>query len=65
MESNKWDELKLDSLILPQFSAKQRERLKHAGFLGLDLKLAFNILLTGPETMSLINPKFATVPRLP
>jgi hypothetical protein len=34
MSSNRWDEIELDSMILPQFSPKQKERLKHAGYLG-------------------------------
>ena len=34
MSSNCWDEIKLDTVMLPQFSPVQKERLRHAGFLG-------------------------------
>jgi hypothetical protein len=34
MESNEWDELKLDTVLLPELSDTQKEELKDAGFLG-------------------------------
>lgn len=34
MPRNKWDELRLDHVILPELSAGNRERLSQAGFLG-------------------------------
>ena len=34
MGSNEWDEVKLDDVILQELSESEKERLKHAGFLG-------------------------------
>ena len=34
MESNKWDEISLDKLILPMFSDQQMVKLEETGFLG-------------------------------
>ncbi|KAI2634881.1 SET domain-containing protein [Hypomontagnella submonticulosa] len=34
MDDNRWDEVLLDDVLLPRLSARQKERLEEAGFLG-------------------------------
>ncbi|KZF20512.1 SET domain-containing protein [Xylona heveae TC161] len=34
LQTNTWDELRLDHLLLQEFTAKQKDQLKQAGFLG-------------------------------
>ncbi|KAI9819192.1 MAG: hypothetical protein M1827_007348 [Pycnora praestabilis] len=59
LSQNKWDEVGLDHLIMPELTPRQRERLKHAGFLGnyaLDgeqvchrTQVAIRLLLLNPQ----------------